>query len=69
MFFANMKNSSSQTTIRSLVNAQGEMIHSDAGIKWEVLNYYKALLGTSATVLPVINPLVIKQCPMLNREQ
>lgn len=69
LFLRKYENRCSENTIRNLMNTQGEMIHYDKDIKYEVLNYYKALLGTSTTTLPAINLLVIKQGPVLNREQ
>ncbi|XP_075092545.1 uncharacterized protein LOC142172764 [Nicotiana tabacum] len=59
--FTNMKSRYSQNYIRSLTNTQGDIIHSEAEIKDEVIEFYKKLFGTATSTLPAINPIIMKQ--------
>ncbi|XP_019230352.1 PREDICTED: uncharacterized protein LOC109211286 [Nicotiana attenuata] len=68
-FFASMKSRVSQKEIRSLPTATGEIVQSMDAIKKEIVDFYKVLLGSSATALSVIHPRVMKEGKILNREQ
>ncbi|XP_019232866.1 PREDICTED: uncharacterized protein LOC109213514 [Nicotiana attenuata] len=68
-FFANMKSRISQTKIRSLMTTTGEIVQTMEAIEKEIVDFYKELLGSSATALPAIHPRVMKEGKMLNRKQ
>ncbi|XP_070031646.1 uncharacterized protein [Nicotiana tomentosiformis] len=67
-FFANMKNRLAQNKIKNLINADGNMVQDQGGIKSKVLGLYGKLLGSAATQLPAVNPMIMKQGRVLSRE-
>ncbi|WMV50781.1 hypothetical protein MTR67_044166 [Solanum verrucosum] len=47
----------------------GVVVTHPTQIEEEVFSYYKTLLGSCVEQLPMVNPLVMKDGPVLNREQ
>ncbi|XP_019244246.1 PREDICTED: uncharacterized protein LOC109224116 [Nicotiana attenuata] len=68
-FFAIMKRRYSQNKVKSLIRANGEMVQTKQEIEEEVLGFYKQLLGSSAGNLPGINPMVMRDGDLVNRQQ
>ncbi|XP_060210446.1 uncharacterized protein LOC132637365 [Lycium barbarum] len=68
-FHACLKNRIAQNTIRRLSSERGVVINSESGLEEDITGFYKRLLGSSADVVPAINPSVIADGPVLNREQ
>ncbi|XP_075088341.1 uncharacterized protein LOC142170347 [Nicotiana tabacum] len=68
-FFASMKGRASQNQIKILIVDDGSLIKTAAGIEQEIVCFYKRLLGNSASRLPAIDPNVMKQGPVLTRNQ
>ncbi|XP_009764997.1 uncharacterized protein [Nicotiana sylvestris] len=69
-FFANMTSRYSQNNISSLSDEQGVQIQAAAGIKTEVIGFFKKLLGTAVVALPAIYPAIIRDgLVLLNKQQ
>lgn len=64
-----MKSRRAQNGIHSLLNTTGCILQSKTDIKDEILSFYKQLLGTSADQVTIINPQVMKEGGLLNRER
>nr|XP_016486070.1 PREDICTED: uncharacterized protein LOC107806429 [Nicotiana tabacum] len=67
-FFTNIKNRLAQNKITSLINAEGNMVQDQEGIKSKVLGFFGKLLGSSATQLPAVNPIILQYGRVLSRE-
>nr|XP_016455955.1 PREDICTED: uncharacterized protein LOC107779965 [Nicotiana tabacum] len=68
-FFASTKNIYSQNKIKSLIMRNGEVVQTKQEIEEEVLGFYKQLLGSTTESLPAINPVVMRDGPLVNRQQ
>ncbi|XP_060170760.1 uncharacterized protein LOC132601709 [Lycium barbarum] len=53
-FHASMKSRIAQNHINSLTEQDGSIIQTPEGIKAEIINFYKQLLGSSSSSLPII---------------
>ncbi|XP_060182351.1 uncharacterized protein LOC132612018 [Lycium barbarum] len=68
-FHACLKNRQVQDQIIRLVNKQGGLLITEQEIEHEVSEFYKELLGSSTTQLPVVLPDIMSSGPILNWEQ
>ncbi|MCE5166371.1 hypothetical protein HAX54_018038 [Datura stramonium] len=58
-----------QNKLKSLVVSDGRVINTARGPEDEVIGYYWNLLGASKTHMPAIRPDVMKEGPILHRDQ
>ncbi|KAG5581137.1 hypothetical protein H5410_051764 [Solanum commersonii] len=68
-FQASLKTRIAQNKITSLTTATGRIGNNSTDIEEEIISFYKQLLGSCATQLPVVNPLIMRNGPVLNRSQ
>ncbi|XP_060210855.1 uncharacterized protein LOC132637843 [Lycium barbarum] len=68
-FFASLKIRQAQNTIKCLTNSQGQQLQNPDQIEVGIMNFYKALLGTSADQLPAIDPRIMQNGNCLTKEQ
>ncbi|KAH0699374.1 hypothetical protein KY290_014199 [Solanum tuberosum] len=68
-FHASLKNRIARNKILSLTTTDGRMVNNNNDIEEEVIEFYKQLLGSCATQLPAINPMVMRDGPALDRNQ
>ncbi|XP_019252821.1 PREDICTED: uncharacterized protein LOC109231629 [Nicotiana attenuata] len=64
-----MKNRCSQNKIRRLIKGNGSIVQTREDIEEEVTGFYQQLFGSSASELPAINPTIMRDGPMMNRQQ
>lgn len=58
-FFASLKQRVAQKRINKLINS-ARVVTQGAQLEEEITDYYKLLLGTCVTSLPMIDPMVIR---------
>uniref|UniRef100_A0A1S3ZI61 Uncharacterized protein n=1 Tax=Nicotiana tabacum TaxID=4097 RepID=A0A1S3ZI61_TOBAC len=68
-FHASMKNRCCQNKIKSLTKANEVVVQSKQETEEEVLGFYKQLLGSSDGIVPTINPVVMRDGTLVNRQQ
>ncbi|WMV50918.1 hypothetical protein MTR67_044303 [Solanum verrucosum] len=68
-FHASLKTRIAQNKITSLTTATGRVGNNSTDIEEEIISFYKQLLGSCATQLPAVNPLIMRNGPVLNRSQ
>ncbi|XP_075084750.1 uncharacterized protein LOC142168002 [Nicotiana tabacum] len=68
-FYACLKNRTTMNSIKSLVNQYGKLLQNEQEVKEEVVRFYKELLGNATEQMPIINPEIMRNGPMLIREQ
>nr|XP_009629730.1 uncharacterized protein LOC104119842 [Nicotiana tomentosiformis] len=68
-FYACLKIRTSMNSIKSLVNQDGKLLKNEQKVKDEVVGFYKELLGNVAEQIPMINPKIMRNGPILKREQ
>ncbi|XP_075105116.1 uncharacterized protein LOC142179325 [Nicotiana tabacum] len=64
-----VKEKHARNHIGRLTNNEGHILHNTKEVEEEILQFYKTLLGTTASALPVVNPDIIRSGNMLSREQ
>ncbi|XP_070028931.1 uncharacterized protein [Nicotiana sylvestris] len=68
-FRAYMKNRQARNNIGRITNSTGQILQSSTEVEEEILSFYRGLLGTTATQLPVVNPEMMQNGNTLNRRQ
>ncbi|XP_019241257.1 PREDICTED: uncharacterized protein LOC109221251 [Nicotiana attenuata] len=68
-FFAMLKDRTSRKNIHTLTALNGEILTDPKRIKKEIVDFYRALMGTAATTLPAVNMQILKKGPQLNHQQ
>ncbi|KAH0717607.1 hypothetical protein KY285_013638 [Solanum tuberosum] len=68
-FHVSLKNIIARNKILSLTTADGRMVNNSNDIEEEIIEFYKQLLGSCATHLPAVNPMVMRDGPVLDRNQ
>lgn len=68
-FYASMKNRNSQNKIQKLTRSNGTVTQIKQEMEDEVMSFYKQLLGTAAEKIPATNTAVMREGPMVNRQQ
>ncbi|XP_019258094.1 PREDICTED: uncharacterized protein LOC109236376 [Nicotiana attenuata] len=68
-FYASMKNRNSQNKIQKLTRSNGTVTQTKQEMEDEVMSFYKQLLGTAAEKIPTINTTVMREGPMVNKQQ
>lgn len=64
-----MKERTQHNQITELTNAMGTKITTAEDIKKEIIGFYKALMGTSASTLPAINQMYMANGPKLHNNE
>lgn len=64
-----MKNREAYNQIRSLANANGNILQDEKDTEGEIIRFYKKLLGSAATLLPCVQINTIRKGPTLHKEQ
>lgn len=64
-----MKSRINQNHIKRLVDENGSILKTREEIEHKLIGFYKNLLRSCASELPVIHPEVMQNGPILNREQ
>nr|XP_016462767.1 PREDICTED: uncharacterized protein LOC107785889 [Nicotiana tabacum] len=68
-FRAYMKNRQARNNIGRITNSTGQILQSSTEVEEEILSFYRGLLCTTATQLPVVNPEMMQNGNTLNRRQ
>ncbi|XP_070013809.1 uncharacterized protein [Nicotiana sylvestris] len=64
-----MENRCSQNKIIRLIKANESIVQTREDIEEEVTGFYQQLLSSSASELPTINPAIVRDGLMINRQQ
>ncbi|XP_016476554.1 uncharacterized protein LOC107798111 [Nicotiana tabacum] len=68
-YHACVKNRQARNNIGRLTDSNGDIVQNPEEVKAEILNFYRGLLGSSATQLPMINYDIMKNGNVLSRSQ
>nr|XP_009778407.1 PREDICTED: uncharacterized protein LOC104227788 [Nicotiana sylvestris] len=68
-YHACMKNRQARNNIGKLIDSNGDIVQNTEEVKAKILNFYRGLLGSSATQLPMINCNIMKNDNVLNMSQ
>lgn len=64
-----MKKRNHKKHIKELTSLDEKKIIEPTGIREEVIQFYKSLMGLAVTSLPVVNRVIMKKGPMLTHQQ
>nr|XP_016441106.1 PREDICTED: uncharacterized protein LOC107766773 [Nicotiana tabacum] len=68
-FHVYVKNRQARNHIGRLMDNTGKLLQSAKEVEEEILIFYKRLLGTTASTLPIVDPDVMQNGHTLNRQQ
>lgn len=68
-FYACVTNRQAKNHISRLIDNAGEILQSANDVEEEILNFYKKLLGTTTSQLPVVIPKIMQKGYTLSRQQ
>lgn len=63
------KNRNSQNKIQNLIRSNGTVTQTKQEVEDEIMGFYKQLLGSAAGKLPTINLAIMREGPLINRQQ
>lgn len=66
-FSAIIKERVQKKQIKNIISSSGQILYGPEEVKNEFVNFYKGLIGSSASILPAIDVKVIKRAPVLSR--
>nr|XP_016443798.1 PREDICTED: uncharacterized protein LOC107769130 [Nicotiana tabacum] len=68
-FSAILKERNQKKQIKELISLDGQNLNDVEKIKYEIMKFYKSLMGSAAQTLPAINREIMKQGPTLSQQQ
>ncbi|XP_019233129.1 PREDICTED: uncharacterized protein LOC109213752 [Nicotiana attenuata] len=68
-FHVCVKNRQAMKHIGRLMDSAGQILQSNSEVEEEILSFYKKLLGTAASQLPVVDPEIMQSGYTFNRQQ